>query len=979
MSLDSSLIPKGETTSFLVASSFNSANPLLDGLFNGIIYVNHEDDVSYVNPALIKMVGAAQEDFTDCTLVSLATSGKEALKHLAKILIELKLQNSTSPLKDTDFRESEKLKLQIRLVQVVDELNSPAGFAAICQEVRQPIETLDQYSNTEHFLDTIIQHLPNMVFVKEAKNLSFVRMNKAGEELIGLKESELLGKSDFDFFPKTEAEFFTQKDREVIQDGGIVDIPVEKISTNKKGERWLHTKKVPIYSIDGKPLYLLGISEDITERIETEQSLHQQLKLENLIASISASFINVSRSKIDKTIQESLELMGSVAEVDRATIYIENDGVIRKKFGWFNNPEDSTRNLELEFSLKDFKWLLKQVEKQGYFYMPSLNALPASAKNERKAFSELDIQSSLILPLKTKGQSLGYMILNQVDNQRAFERDQIALYLIASQIFANGIQQRQDEIRLANRFKLEQIVTKISTRFINIHKKSISVEFRKALKKVRQSLEIEDAWLFMVDAGSDMIRLVASAQKTIQTGENSFSQEVDQLLGSTIGSIKKANGPLLISLKDKGNKHRKVKLALNSLEMTELLLCPVWINPNETCCLAFVSKSKRVFEPDTISLLRTLSKIFSNTIDNLRYERRLEESRELYRTLADNIPESSVLLFDRDLTYLVVEGAGLEQQGYSRDSLENKTIYEVMDEVNLPVFEPLYNKVFNGEASRMEKQFGDRHFKIDILPVRNDKGHIFAGMFMSFDITELKQFEATLKTQAMELKRSNQDLEMFAYAASHDLREPLRMISNYVDLIDRYLAEHKSNEVGEFMEFVLDGVGRMQSLIDDLLAYARVDQRKMQRKDIDSEMCLAVALKNLESIINETEAEIRWSVLPKIHADSRQIVSLFQNLISNSLRFHGPEKPTITIDFSENNDNWMFKVKDEGIGIEKEFLDRIFVVFQRLHSRSDYPGTGIGLAMCKKIIEQHNGNIWADSEPGKGTTFCFTISKQIIE
>ena len=139
MSLDSSLIPKGETTSFLVASSFNSANPLLDGLFNGIIYVNHEDDVSYVNPALIKMVGAAQEDFTDCTLVSLATSGKEALKHLAKILIELKLQNSTSPLKDTDFRESEKLKLQIRLVQVVDELNSPAGFAAICQEVRQPI------------------------------------------------------------------------------------------------------------------------------------------------------------------------------------------------------------------------------------------------------------------------------------------------------------------------------------------------------------------------------------------------------------------------------------------------------------------------------------------------------------------------------------------------------------------------------------------------------------------------------------------------------------------------------------------------------------------------------------------------------------------------------------------------------------------------------------------------------------------------
>jgi len=227
--------------------------------------------------------------------------------------------------------------------------------------------------------------------------------------------------------------------------------------------------------------------------------------------------------------------------------------------------------------------------------------------------------------------------------------------------------------------------------------------------------------------------------------------------------------------------------------------------------------------------------------------------------------------------------------------------------------------------------------------------------------------------QRQELARSNAELQQFAYIASHDLQEPLRMVTSYLQLLERRYKDRLDESANDFIDYAVEGATRMKTLINDLLAYSRIETREKSFERIDCNNVVKQAIANLQLAINENQAVITWDGLPELAADSTQLIQLFQNLIGNAIKFRGANSPTIHISAELQNEKWFFRIKDNGIGIGPQYAERIFVIFQRLHSRTEYPGTGIGLAICKKIIERHDGKIWVESEPGKGAAFCFTL------
>jgi light-regulated signal transduction histidine kinase (bacteriophytochrome) len=241
------------------------------------------------------------------------------------------------------------------------------------------------------------------------------------------------------------------------------------------------------------------------------------------------------------------------------------------------------------------------------------------------------------------------------------------------------------------------------------------------------------------------------------------------------------------------------------------------------------------------------------------------------------------------------------------------------------------------------------------------------------DITERKQAQEQLNKTLEELKRSNIELEQFAYIASHDLQEPLRAVAGMVQLLQKRYQGQLDERADEYTNLAIDGATRMQTLITDLLTYSRVERRNNPMQPIDANKSLASALRNLQTAIAENSATVTSDTLPTLEADASQLTQLFQNLIGNAIKFHGEHPTLVHVGIEKMEDVWHFSVRDNGIGIDPQYFERIFLIFQRLHTRREYSGTGIGLAICRKIVERHGGRIWIDSQPGQGTTFHFTI------
>jgi signal transduction histidine kinase len=250
---------------------------------------------------------------------------------------------------------------------------------------------------------------------------------------------------------------------------------------------------------------------------------------------------------------------------------------------------------------------------------------------------------------------------------------------------------------------------------------------------------------------------------------------------------------------------------------------------------------------------------------------------------------------------------------------------------------------------------------------------VWASWRLVRDNRDLALSRKALEESIAELARSNADLQQFAYVASHDLKEPLRMVASYTQLLARRYKGKLDSDADEFIRYAVDGANRMQWLINDLLAYSRVTSRDQVLEVVDCDSVLEEVLSDLRVAIEESRAVVTHDPLPRVMADRGQLGQLFQNLIGNAIKFHGKEPPQVHVTAERKSDEWAFSVHDNGIGLDPQYAERIFVIFQRLHDREEYPGTGIGLAICKKVVERHGGRIWVVSQVGQGATFHFTL------
>jgi PAS domain S-box-containing protein len=301
-----------------------------------------------------------------------------------------------------------------------------------------------------------------------------------------------------------------------------------------------------------------------------------------------------------------------------------------------------------------------------------------------------------------------------------------------------------------------------------------------------------------------------------------------------------------------------------------------------------------------------------------------------------------------------------------------------------PGFEALVFKAARGiediyELTKIRKDGSHFPAVVSVTALRDAQDAVIGYLLIGTDNTARMQIEEERRQLVEELQRSNQDLEQFAYVASHDLQEPLRMIASFTQLLAHRYADELDQDAQDFMGYAVDGATRMQQLIQDLLAYSRVTTRGALSAPVDVQGALDEALMNLESAIAESGAVVTADDLPTVLGDRTQVVHVLQNLIGNGIKFRRPEvSPHVHLSARPNPGNdsvWLFQVADNGIGIDPEYADRVFVIFQRLQGRQEYPGTGIGLALCKRIVERHGGTIWLQPGLADGTTVNFTLPK----
>jgi PAS domain S-box-containing protein len=365
-------------------------------------------------------------------------------------------------------------------------------------------------------------------------------------------------------------------------------------------------------------------------------------------------------------------------------------------------------------------------------------------------------------------------------------------------------------------------------------------------------------------------------------------------------------------------------------------------------------------------------------------EKHLAQMEGRYRGLLEAAPDAMVVV--NQVGEIVLLNVQVEKQfGYRRDELLGQKVKNIIPEGfaerliadgTRTAAEALAQQIGTGiELIGRRKDGSEFPIEIMLSPLESPEGILVTAAIRN--ITERKRAEQHLVKTVAELNRSNDELQQFAYVASHDLQEPLRMVASYTQLLAERYKGRLDSDADEFIAYAVDGSNRMQVLIQDLLAYSRAGTNGKALRKISSDNALTEALANLRATIQESGAVVTHDSLPLITTDGTQLAQIFQNLVGNAIKYRSAAVPNVHISAVKNGGNeWIFSVRDNGLGIDPQYFDRIFVLFQRLHGQTEFKGTGIGLAICKKMLERLGGRIWVESQPEKGSTFHFALPEK---
>jgi PAS domain S-box-containing protein len=888
-------------------------------------------------------------------------------------------------------------------------------------ELKKAYESLKE--NEEKFRELFNKAIDTIVLSEVKENGMpgrFIEVNEAAYNILGYNENEWMNMTPLDLFaPETQAEL-SQIAVELQKKGHAT---FESVSITKYGRKFPVEVNVHVFKLRGKNV-ALAIARDVTERKKAEEALRESEEKFREIFNNANDMITVSE----------------VQENRRPGRFIEVNEVASKKLGYSRekflnmtpfdivHPDAPTSVSEVEWGMSEKGYTRHEsilITKNGFkipvevsthfFKLRDKDVILAVSRDitERKKAEEELRRSETILEEASSLSKIGayewnmerdeFVLskewqrihgvkenkLSSKDLMKVVHPDDVAKVQKALDNALKGIRPYDVEHRIINQSNDE-------IRYIHAKGKILRDRNGKPVKMYGAVRDRDEKPVKMYGVAEDITER-KQAEEQIKRLADIVDSSNDAIIGEDL------NGVIF-----SWNKRAEEIYGYSAREMVGKRVSTL-VSPSDWEILSKlvkrVKKGKKVANYETqrirkdgtkIDILITLSPIRNvdgeitgvsviarDVTERKEAERALIESEEKLNAIIESSPDS-ITVTDLNLNILLCNHATVEMYGVSsRDEIIGLNAFELVDPKDRGrLAETMKMTLLQGKSVYLELNLltrkDNKFFPAEISgnTIKDAEGIPFAFVAITKDITERKNAEKEREILIKELQRSNEELQQFAYVASHDLQEPLRTISSFTQLLARRYKGQLDKDADEFIEFIVDGTNRMQAMIKDLLRYSRVQTKGEEFKPIDVRNALNQAIFDLKISIEENNAEITHDELPTVVADEKQLVQLFQNLISNAIKFKKKDEPPkihISCQKDEKNKEYIFAVSDNGIGMEPEYTERIFELFQRLHTRDEYKGTGIGLAVAKKIVERHGGRIWVESKHGKGSTFYFTI------
>lgn len=732
----------------------------------------------------------------------------------------------------------------------------------------------------------LLDQLPVPMFYK-ARDGRYLGVNKAWEELFGLKRESFIGKQVADLYPRNPdiAELHAIKDRELWERPGSQSYEIPIVTPDGR-------RRDTVYYKATFPGGLVGAILDVTARKHAEAALRDsEERWRATVDSASEGMLIYDRSLAIVSVNRAAERILGLAQAE----LIGKPG---------------------------FTSMLPCIGEDGA-------PLASEARPTRITIRTGTPQTGRVIGIKRPDGAVTWLSVNTAFLRRADEADYYGLVSTVSDITA----QHDAERRL-----------------------------KESEQRFRRTFEL---------AGSGMAHIGMDRRFT------RVNRRLCEILGYSEEELLQLTGRQISHPEDldviNEQRPRLYKGEIDRIELEKRYLrkdgSVVWVH--FTMTVERDAKGAPLYE----------IAVYEDITQQLETQLRLRESEARFRQTFELA--ASGIGHVRDGRFVRVNRSLCEIFGYAEGELLGRHVKELSHPEDRDVSDAPRERIRRGEAE--SARFEKRYLRADgaviwcevaVALVRDVYGVPQYEVAIFDEVTDRKKAEARLREAHEELKRSNAELEQFAYVASHDLQEPLRMVASYAQLLGRRYEAKLDGDAREFMAYIVDGAARMKQLIEDLLAYSRVGTKGAEFKRVNAEDALKRALFNLRVAIEEAGAVVTNDPLPALSGDEVQLGQLLQNLMSNALKFRSDSVPRIHIGVTESAKEYAFEVRDNGIGIEPQYYERIFMVFQRLHNKGEYPGTGIGLAICKKVVERHGGRIWVESHPGAGSSFYFTLPKE---
>jgi PAS domain S-box-containing protein len=864
---------------------------------------------------------------------------------------------------------------------------SEERFRQIAENIKEVFWVTDPVKNERLYVSPAYQEVwgraPSSVGSLSQSWLGFIHPEDLGRVLAAVMMKQVMGQYDEEY-------------RIVRPDGSI---------------RWLRDRAFPVKNDSGKVYRIIGIAEDITKSKRAEEELESRYTELAILHDVSQTTLRSTDLKavLEKILDRALSAVS--LEVGNIRLF-ESNGVMRiGAYRGYRDPENirahhpDVRGLESGI-------LTRRVIASG----KSLVVDDITTTEGLRTFKKEGVCFAVVVPITTQEETLGVIEAGS-RVARNFRPDDVRLLeAIGNQvgIAAQKARLLEETERRAQEQEALNIIAKATSQ--SLHRDEL---LEIALDKILEVTGRERVSIRLKDPVTGQVALAA---------HRGFSREdLEELLRVTSHAITEkvfATGqPQVINSSEEG-RNGQVWLP----QSRSIAWIPIKAGTKVVGILGVSAGESMPFAFREIELLQAIGNMLGVALENARL---FGETQARYRELQTLQVVSSTILDSLDLKVMMerilhqsceignfdigvirllnptsgclepVASCGYRErnnvqshrqklEGYiagagSARVLEDKAVHVVdltqidgmrtfkregicsLVAVPLRSHEDVLGVIQLGTRTRRE--FSESELRI--LETIGGQAGIAVQKARLYD--EIKGAQSALAEKAEELAKSNTELQHFAYIASHDLQEPLRMVASYVQLLARRYKGKLDGDANEFIAFAVDGAARMQALINALLAYSRIGTKGKPFEPSHCEKIFESALKNLKVAIEESRARVTHDALPTVMGDDIQLTQLFQNLIGNAIKFRGNKPPSVHVSAERNGNEWFFSFRDDGIGIDPQYSERIFVIFQRLHSKEEYPGTGIGLALCKKIVERHGGRIWVESEPGNGATFRFSL------